>query len=141
MTKDSLPSQSTTLEALLRGEGLDRRNNSKNDEESLLEIQVRSVRRGPKARPAAWVKRWRSAQTGPHCQVYPADLQGSLAQCSLEFSFTDGRCIIAAIKSSAVTTRTTAMVTAGLHLRFILFHPVSRHFYNHLCEPYSQRNV
>lgn len=45
MTKDSLPSQSTTLEALLRGEGLDRRNNSKNDEESLLEIQVRSVRR------------------------------------------------------------------------------------------------
>eukprot|EP00066_Takifugu_rubripes_P025751 XP_011615017.1 PREDICTED: zinc finger protein DPF3-like isoform X3 [Takifugu rubripes] len=39
MTKDSLPSQSTTLEALLRGEGLDRRNNSKNDEESLLEIQ------------------------------------------------------------------------------------------------------
>lgn len=45
MTKDSLPSQSTTLEALLRGEGLDRRNNSKNDEESLLEIQVRSGRR------------------------------------------------------------------------------------------------
>lgn len=45
MTKDSLPSQSTTLEALLRGEGLDRRNNSKNDEESLLEIQVCSVRR------------------------------------------------------------------------------------------------
>lgn len=45
MTKDSLPSQSTTLEALLRGEGLDRRNNSKNDEESLLEIQVRSERR------------------------------------------------------------------------------------------------
>lgn len=41
MTKDSLPSQSTTLEALLRGEGLDRRNSSKNDEESLLEIQVR----------------------------------------------------------------------------------------------------
>uniref|UniRef100_H3DJ81 DPF1-3 N-terminal domain-containing protein n=1 Tax=Tetraodon nigroviridis TaxID=99883 RepID=H3DJ81_TETNG len=39
MAKDSLPSQSTTLEALLRGEGLDRRNNSKNDEESLLEIQ------------------------------------------------------------------------------------------------------
>lgn len=47
MTKDSLPSQSTTLEALLRGEGLDRRNNSKNDEESLLEIQVRSVRTAP----------------------------------------------------------------------------------------------
>ncbi|KAM6961157.1 zinc finger protein DPF3-like [Aplochiton taeniatus] len=38
MTKDPLPSQGTTLEALLRGEGLDRRNNSK-DEESLLEIQ------------------------------------------------------------------------------------------------------
>lgn len=43
MTKDSLPTQSTTLEALLRGEGLDKRNNSKNDEESLLEIQVCSV--------------------------------------------------------------------------------------------------
>lgn len=40
MTRDSLPAQSTTLEALLRGEGLDKRNNSKNDEESLLEIQV-----------------------------------------------------------------------------------------------------
>ena len=40
MSKDSLPTQSTTLEALLRGEGLDKRNNSKNDEESLLEIQV-----------------------------------------------------------------------------------------------------
>lgn len=53
MTKDSLPSQSTTLEALLRGEGLDRRNNSKNDEESLLEIQVRPVRRAPKRAPAA----------------------------------------------------------------------------------------
>lgn len=39
MSKDSLPTQSTTLEALLRGEGLDRRNNTKNDEESLLEIQ------------------------------------------------------------------------------------------------------
>ncbi|XP_049917977.1 zinc finger protein DPF3-like isoform X1 [Epinephelus moara] len=39
MSKDSLPTQSTTLEALLRGEGLDKRNNSKNDEESLLEIQ------------------------------------------------------------------------------------------------------
>uniref|UniRef100_A0A3Q3VTG1 DPF1-3 N-terminal domain-containing protein n=1 Tax=Mola mola TaxID=94237 RepID=A0A3Q3VTG1_MOLML len=39
MTKDSLPNQSTTLEALLRGESLDKRNNSKNDEESLLEIQ------------------------------------------------------------------------------------------------------
>ncbi|XP_078132833.1 zinc finger protein DPF3-like isoform X2 [Sander vitreus] len=37
--KDTLPTQSTTLEALLRGEGLDKRNNSKNDEESLLEIQ------------------------------------------------------------------------------------------------------
>lgn len=48
MTKDTLPSQSTTLEALLRGEGLDRRNNSKNDEESLLEIQVRSVGTAPK---------------------------------------------------------------------------------------------
>ncbi|KAJ7989110.1 hypothetical protein DPEC_G00316130 [Dallia pectoralis] len=36
--KDSLPTQGTTLEALLRGEGLDKRNNSK-DEESLLEIQ------------------------------------------------------------------------------------------------------
>lgn len=35
-----MPTQSTTLEALLRGEGLDKRNNSKNDEESLLEIQV-----------------------------------------------------------------------------------------------------
>lgn len=45
MTKDSLPTQSTTLEALLRGEGLDKRNNSKNDEESLLEIQVCSVRK------------------------------------------------------------------------------------------------
>lgn len=43
MTKDSLPTQSTTLEALLRGEGLDKRNNSKNDEESLLEIQVCSL--------------------------------------------------------------------------------------------------
>lgn len=42
MSKDTLPNQSTTLEALLRGEGLDKRNNSKNDEESLLEIQVRS---------------------------------------------------------------------------------------------------
>uniref|UniRef100_A0A3Q3JQR7 C2H2-type domain-containing protein n=1 Tax=Monopterus albus TaxID=43700 RepID=A0A3Q3JQR7_MONAL len=39
MSKDTLPSQGTTLEALLRGEGLDKRNNSKNDEESLLEIQ------------------------------------------------------------------------------------------------------
>ncbi|TKS86506.1 Zinc finger protein DPF3 [Collichthys lucidus] len=39
MSKDTLPTQSTTLEALLRGEGLDKRNNSKNDEESLLEIQ------------------------------------------------------------------------------------------------------
>uniref|UniRef100_A0A4W5LQU8 C2H2-type domain-containing protein n=1 Tax=Hucho hucho TaxID=62062 RepID=A0A4W5LQU8_9TELE len=36
--KDTLPTQDTTLEALLRGEGLDQRNNSK-DEESLLEIQ------------------------------------------------------------------------------------------------------
>lgn len=45
MSKDTLPTQSTTLEALLRGEGLDKRNNSKNDEESLLEIQVGSVRR------------------------------------------------------------------------------------------------
>ncbi|XP_028848974.1 zinc finger protein DPF3 isoform X2 [Denticeps clupeoides] len=34
--KDSLPSQGTTLEALLRGEGLDKRGR---DEESLLEIQ------------------------------------------------------------------------------------------------------
>lgn len=50
MSKDSLPSQSTTLEALLRGEGLDRRNNSKNDEESLLEIQVRSVGTAPSER-------------------------------------------------------------------------------------------
>lgn len=40
VTRDSLPAQSTTLEALLRGEGLDKRNSSKNDEESLLEIQV-----------------------------------------------------------------------------------------------------
>lgn len=40
VTRDSLPTQSTTLEALLRGEGLDKRNSSKNDEESLLEIQV-----------------------------------------------------------------------------------------------------
>ncbi|KAM8915405.1 zinc finger protein DPF3-like isoform 2-T2 [Spinachia spinachia] len=39
MSKDPLPAQSTTLEALLRGEGLDKRNSSKNDEESLLEIQ------------------------------------------------------------------------------------------------------
>ncbi|XP_072313647.1 zinc finger protein DPF3-like isoform X2 [Eucyclogobius newberryi] len=39
MSKESLPTQSTTLEALLRGEGLERRNNAKNDEESLLEIQ------------------------------------------------------------------------------------------------------
>ncbi|XP_051941968.1 zinc finger protein DPF3-like isoform X1 [Hippocampus zosterae] len=38
MSKDTLPTQSTTLEALLRGEGLDKRN-SRNDEESLLEIQ------------------------------------------------------------------------------------------------------
>lgn len=45
MSKDTLPTQSTTLEALLRGEGLDKRNNSKNDEESLLEIQVGSVRK------------------------------------------------------------------------------------------------
>jgi hypothetical protein len=37
--KDVIPTQGTTLEALLRGEGLDQRNNSK-DEESLLEIQV-----------------------------------------------------------------------------------------------------
>eukprot|EP00063_Salmo_salar_P059244 XP_014034079.1 PREDICTED: zinc finger protein DPF3-like isoform X1 [Salmo salar] len=36
--KDTLPTQDTTLEALLRGEGRDQRNNSK-DEESLLEIQ------------------------------------------------------------------------------------------------------
>lgn len=43
MSKDTLPTQSTTLEALLRGEGLDKRN--KNDEESLLEIQVSSVRK------------------------------------------------------------------------------------------------
>lgn len=40
MSRDTLPTQGTTLEALLRGEGLDKRNNSKNDEESLLEIQV-----------------------------------------------------------------------------------------------------
>ncbi|KAM8833849.1 zinc finger protein DPF3-like isoform 1-T2 [Synchiropus picturatus] len=39
MSRDGLPAQSTTLEALLRGEGLDKRNNSKNDEDSLLEIQ------------------------------------------------------------------------------------------------------
>ncbi|CAB1419071.1 unnamed protein product [Pleuronectes platessa] len=38
MSKDALPTQSTTLEALLRGEGLDKRN-AKNDEDSLLEIQ------------------------------------------------------------------------------------------------------
>ncbi|XP_061698987.1 zinc finger protein DPF3-like isoform X2 [Syngnathoides biaculeatus] len=38
MSKDTLPTQGTTLEALLRGEGLDKRN-SRNDEESLLEIQ------------------------------------------------------------------------------------------------------
>ena len=44
MSKDTLPTQSTTLEALLRGEGLDKRNNAKNDEESLLEIQVGPVR-------------------------------------------------------------------------------------------------
>lgn len=99
MTKDSLPSQSTTLEALLRGEGLDRRNNSKNDEESLLEIQVRPVRRAPKHRP--WVKQrdrrhWRSAQTSPRRRVYPADPRGPLAQCSLEFPFIDDRCVIAA---------------------------------------------
>lgn len=43
MSKDTLPTQSTTLEALLRGEGLDKRN-SKNDEESLLEIQVGSAK-------------------------------------------------------------------------------------------------
>lgn len=43
MSRDGLPAQSTTLEALLRG-GLDKRNNSKNDEESLLEIQVGSVK-------------------------------------------------------------------------------------------------
>lgn len=53
MSKDALPTQSTTLEALLRGEGLDKRNNSKNDEESLLEIQVRpqSVCYFPPLRP------------------------------------------------------------------------------------------
>ncbi|XP_034531665.1 zinc finger protein DPF3-like isoform X3 [Notolabrus celidotus] len=39
VSREALPAQSTTLEALLRGEGLDKRNNSKNDEESLLEIQ------------------------------------------------------------------------------------------------------
>ncbi|XP_008397587.1 zinc finger protein DPF3-like [Poecilia reticulata] len=39
MSRDTLPTQGTTLEALLRGEGLDKRNNSKHDEESLLEIQ------------------------------------------------------------------------------------------------------
>ncbi|XP_061600217.1 zinc finger protein DPF3-like [Cololabis saira] len=39
VSKEALPTQSTTLEALLRGEGLHKRNNSKNDEESLLEIQ------------------------------------------------------------------------------------------------------
>lgn len=44
MSKDTLPTQSTTLEALLRGEGLDKRNASKNDEESLLEIQVGPVK-------------------------------------------------------------------------------------------------
>lgn len=48
MSKDTLPTQSTTLEALLRGEGLDKRNNSKNDEESLLEIQVSSAEKLPK---------------------------------------------------------------------------------------------
>ncbi|XP_007230435.3 zinc finger protein DPF3 [Astyanax mexicanus] len=36
--KEALPAPSTTLEALLRGDGLDKRNNSR-DEESLLEIQ------------------------------------------------------------------------------------------------------
>lgn len=40
MSKDNLPAQSTTLEALLRGGGLEKRNSSKNDEDSLLEIQV-----------------------------------------------------------------------------------------------------
>lgn len=44
MSRETLPTQGTTLEALLRGEGLDKRNNSKNDEESLLEIQVCPVR-------------------------------------------------------------------------------------------------
>ncbi|KAF7201958.1 zinc finger protein DPF3 isoform X1 [Nothobranchius furzeri] len=39
MSRNGLPTQSTTLEALLRGEGLDKRKSSKNDEESLLEIQ------------------------------------------------------------------------------------------------------
>ncbi|KAJ4939031.1 hypothetical protein JOQ06_028494 [Pogonophryne albipinna] len=39
MSKDNLPAQSTTLEALLRGGGLEKRNSSKNDEDSLLEIQ------------------------------------------------------------------------------------------------------
>ncbi|RXM98546.1 Zinc finger protein DPF3 [Acipenser ruthenus] len=36
--KEGQPAEGTTLEALLRGEGLDKKNNSK-DEESLLEIQ------------------------------------------------------------------------------------------------------
>lgn len=92
MTKDSLPSQSTTLEALLRGEGLDRRNNSKNDEESLLEIQVRPVRRAlpPQTRTAVGQTAGPAARTSPRRRVYPADPRGPLAQCSLEFPFTDG---------------------------------------------------
>lgn len=48
--KDTLPTQDTTLEALLRGEGRDQRNNSK-DEESLLEIQV-----GPNEVLSQWLK-------------------------------------------------------------------------------------
>lgn len=121
MTKDSLPSQSTTLEALLRGEGLDRRNNSKNDEESLLEIQVRSVRT-PSPIPqtstltssalcsdvgrtagAPALEGLPPSKRASSCQVYPADLQGSLAQRSFEFSFTDDRYIIWAVNSSTMT--------------------------------------
>lgn len=109
MTKDSLPSQSTTLEALLRGEGLDRRNNSKNDEESLLEIQVRSVRTAqtsPLASSALRSDVGRTAgliQTRRPCQVGPADLPGSLAQCGFDFSFTDDRCVTSAVNSLTMT--------------------------------------
>lgn len=139
MTKDSLPSQSTTLEALLRGEGLDRRNNSKNDEESLLEIQVPPVpgntqrasiqrvvsRHGPNSGSPGTGRPPKSSRPR---QVYPADPQGSLAQSSSQFSFTDDRYIISAINRSAVTTRSPASSAARLHvhtgLTFLFLQPL-----------------
>lgn len=90
MSKDALPTQSTTLEALLRGEGLDKRSNSKNDEESLLEIQVGAGHvnvgqchlhgPGPRRRGRGIEPGLVAKATG---QVFPADLQGSLVNCRL----------------------------------------------------------